>query len=470
MITQFIKGLIKRQPKPKKVGSKQIAAQRISKKTHRIDPHLLSKNAVKVTQVLQQAGYSAFIVGGAVRDLVLGIGPKDFDVATNATPEQVQKLFRKSRLIGRRFQIVHVTFFGKERPEIIEVSTFRAMLDQVGEHLAESGRILRDNVWGSQAEDAERRDFSINAMYYDPASETVFDYHGGMDDMKKRTLRMIGEPSKRYREDPIRMLRAIRFAAKTGFTLDPATRAPIAELADLIHDVPTARLFDEILKLLMSGHSWSAIEGLRAAGLHHGLLPLLDKALDGDSASGAGTEFIKLSLSNTDERIQAGKGVSAGFLFASLLWPDLNQNWRSNIAGGMANVPALHAAMDDTITSQNNGITIQRRFEADMREIWTMQPRFEKRLGRFPHRLIESPRFRAGYDFMLLRCTTGELPSSLGLWWTQFIEADLNTREELINLAKVEDEKNGKVTKLGSKRRRRKSKVIPSLSTEISKD
>jgi len=470
LITQFIKGLIKRQPKPKKVGTKQIAAQRISKKTHRIDPHLLSKNAVKVTQVLQQAGYSAFIVGGAVRDLVLGIGPKDFDVATNATPEQVQKLFRKSRLIGRRFQIVHVTFFGKERPEIIEVSTFRAMLDQVGEHLAESGRILRDNVWGSQAEDAERRDFSINAMYYDPASETVFDYHGGMDDMKKRTLRMIGEPSKRYREDPIRMLRAIRFAAKTGFTLDPATRAPIAELADLIHDVPTARLFDEILKLLMSGHSWSAIEGLRAAGLHHGLLPLLDKALDGDSASGAGTEFIKLSLSNTDERIQAGKGVSAGFLFASLLWPDLNQNWRSNIAGGMANVPALHAAMDDTITSQNNGITIQRRFEADMREIWTMQPRFEKRLGRFPHRLIESPRFRAGYDFMLLRCTTGELPSSLGLWWTQFIEADVNEREELISLAKAEDEKNGKVSKLGSKRRRRKPKVIPSLSTEISKD
>ena len=458
MIAQFIKGLIKRQPMLKKMGTKRITAQRISKKTHRINPHLLSKNAIKVTQVLQQAGYSAFIVGGAVRDLVLGIAPKDFDVATNATPEQVQKLFRKSRLIGRRFQIVHVTFFGKERPEIIEVSTFRAMLDQVGVHLAESGRILRDNVWGSQAEDAERRDFSINAMYYDPASETVFDYHGGMDDIKKRILRMIGEPSKRYREDPIRILRAIRFAAKTGFILDPATRAPIAELADLIHDVPTARLFDEILKLLMSGHSWSAIEGLRAAGLHHGLLPLLDKALDGNSANGTGTEFIKLSLSNTDERIQAGKGVSAGFLFASLLWPDLNQNWRSNIAGGMANVPALHAAMDETITSQNNGITIQRRFEADMREIWTMQPRFEKRLGRFPHRLIESPRFRAGYDFMLLRCSTGELPSSLGLWWTQFIEADMSGREELISLAKLEDEKNGKTTKVGGKRRRRKSK------------
>ncbi|MBJ7503090.1 MAG: polynucleotide adenylyltransferase PcnB [Polynucleobacter sp.] len=467
MITKFIKGLIKRQQKPKVTSAKSAnTPKRISKKTHRIDPHLLSKNAVKVTHVLQQAGFSAFIVGGAVRDLVLGISPKDFDVATNATPEEVQKLFRKSRLIGRRFQIVHVTFFGKERPEIIEVSTFRAMLDHVGEHVAESGRILRDNVWGTQAEDAERRDFSINAMYYDPASETVYDYHGGMHDMQKKTLRMIGEPSKRYREDPIRMLRAIRFAAKTGFTLDPDTRAPIADLADLIHDVPSARLFDEILKLLMSGHSWPAIEGLRAAGLHHGLLPLLDKALDGDSASGTGTEFIKLSLSNTDERIQAGKGVSAGFLFASLLWPDLTQNWRRNLAGGMANVPALHAAMDDTVTSQNSGVTIQRRFEADMREIWTMQPRFEKRLGRFPHRLIESSRFRAGYDFMLLRCSTGELPSALGYWWTQFIDADVSAREELIALAKEEDLKNGTATKLVTKRRRRKSKGASSPNAE----
>jgi len=268
MITKFIKRIMRRDPMERGVHiGPAYAPKRIPKKTHRIDPHLLSKNAVKVTHTLQQAGYEAFIVGGAVRDLVLGIGPKDFDVATNATPDQVQRLFRKARLIGRRFQIVHVTFFGKAHPEIIEVSTFRALLDNAGDHVAESGRILRDNVWGSQGEDAARRDFTINAMYYDPSTETVLDYHGGMSDMQKKTLRMIGDPAKRYREDPIRMLRAIRFAAKTGFTLDSATAAPITELSALIHDVPAARLFDEILKLLMSGYSWAAIQGLREAGL-----------------------------------------------------------------------------------------------------------------------------------------------------------------------------------------------------------
>ena len=256
MITKLINRILRRDPMVRHTAAHTSGVgKRVPKKSHRIDPHLLSKNAVKVTDTLQQAGYEAFIVGGAVRDLALGISPKDFDVATNATPEQVQKLFRKARLIGRRFQIVHVTFFGKGHPEIIEVSTFRALLENAGEHVAENGRILRDNVWGSQHEDAARRDFSINAMYYDPATETVLDYHGGMADMQKKTLRMIGDPAKRYREDPIRMIRAIRFAAKTGFTLDAATRAPIAKLGKLIHDVPSARLFDEILKLLMSGDS-----------------------------------------------------------------------------------------------------------------------------------------------------------------------------------------------------------------------
>jgi len=320
MITKFIKRILRRDPMDRHTQANHTGApKRVPKKTHRIDPHLLSKNAVKVTDTLQQAGYEAFIVGGAVRDLALGIGPKDFDVATNATPDQVQKLFRKARLIGRRFQIVHVTFFGKGAPEIIEVSTFRALLDNAGDHVAESGRILRDNVWGSQHEDAARRDFSINAMYYDPSTETVLDYHGGMADMQKKTLRMIGDPAKRYREDPIRMLRAIRFAAKTGFTLDAATRAPIAKLGNLIHDVPAARLFDEILKLLMSGYSWAAIQGLRDAGLHHGLLPLLDHILDTKADSKGAQDFVRLALANTDERIQSGKSVSAGFLFATLL-------------------------------------------------------------------------------------------------------------------------------------------------------
>ena len=439
MITKFIKRILRRDPMDRHTQANHTGApKRVPKKTHRIDPHLLSKNAVKVTDVLQQAGYDAFIVGGAVRDLALGIGPKDFDVATNATPDQVQKLFRKARLIGRRFQIVHVTFFGKGAPEIIEVSTFRALLDNAGDHVAESGRILRDNVWGSQHEDAARRDFSINAMYYDPSTETVLDYHGGMADMQKKTLRMIGDPAKRYREDPIRMLRAIRFAAKTGFTLDAATRAPILKLGNLIHDVPAARLFDEILKLLMSGYSWAAIQGLRDAGLHHGLLPLLDHILDAKADSKGAKDFVRLALANTDERIQSGKSVSAGFLFATLLWPDLLRNWKQNIAKGISNIPALHDAMDDTIATQSSGMTIQRRFESDMREIWSMQPRFEKRVGRYPYRLIESPRFRAGYDFMLLRCATGEQNPALGEWWTSFIAAEPSGQEALMASAKNE--------------------------------
>ena len=457
MITKFIKRILRRDPMVKHTQANNTGApKRIPKKAHRIDPHLLSKNAVKVTHTLQQAGFEAFIVGGAVRDLALGIGPKDFDVATNATPDQVQRLFRKARLIGRRFQIVHVTFFGKGHPEIIEVSTFRALLDNAGDHVAESGRILRDNVWGSQGEDAARRDFTINAMYYDPSSETILDYHGGMADMQKKALRMIGDPAKRYREDPIRMLRAIRFAAKTGFTLDAATRAPIAKLSNLLQDVPSARLFDEILKLLMSGYSWAAILGLRDAGLHHGLLPLLDHILDSGEGSKDANDFVKLALANTDQRIQSGKSVSAGFLFATLLWPDLLKNWKANIAKGLSNIAALNSAMDDTIATQSSGMTIQRRFETDMCEIWSMQPRFEKRVGRYPYRLIESPRFRAGYDFMLLRCATGEQNPSIGKWWTDFIAADPAGQEVLMAAAK---------TKLGGsagsptkRRRRRKPK------------
>ena len=461
MITKFIKRILRRDPMVRHTAVHTSGApKRITKKSHRIDPHLLSKNAVKVTHTLQQAGYEAFIVGGAVRDLVLGISPKDFDVATNATPEQVQKLFRKARLIGRRFQIVHVTFFGKGQPEIIEVSTFRALLENAGEHVAENGRILRDNVWGSQHEDAARRDFSINAMYYDPSSETVLDYHGGMADMQKKTLHMIGDPAKRYREDPIRMLRAIRFAAKTGFNLDAATSAPIAKLGKLIHDVPSARLFDEILKLLMSGYSWSAIQGLRDAGLHHGVLPLLDHILDSKETSKEAHDFVRVALANTDERIQSGKSVSAGFLFATLLWPDLLSNWKKNLAKGLSNIPALHDAMDETIASQSNGMVIQRRFESDMREIWSMQPRFEKRVGRYPYRLIESPRFRAGYDFMLLRCATGEQNPALGEWWTSFITSDPSGQEALMASAKNESGNQGTSNSPAKRRRRRKPKIV----------
>jgi poly(A) polymerase len=276
---------------------------------------------------------------------------------------------------------------------------------------------------------------------------------------------MIGDPAKRYREDPIRMLRAIRFAAKTGFTLDTATRAPIAKLGKLIHDVPSARLFDEILKLLMSGYSWAAIQGLKDAGLHHGLLPLLDHILDDKAESKGANDFVRIALANTDERIQSGKSVSAGFLFATLLWPDLLSNWKKNIAKGIPNIPALHDAMDETIASQSNGIVIQRRFESDMREIWSMQPRFERRVGRYPYRLIESPRFRAGYDFMLLRCATGEKNSTLGEWWTSFISEDPAGQEALMASVKNEHADSASPTK---RRRRRKAKVTSPAEDEAS--
>lgn len=437
---------------------------------HGIDPALLSKNAVKVTSTLQEAGYEAFIVGGAVRDLLLGIKPKDFDVATNATPDQVQALFRRSRIIGRRFQIVHVTFYGGREQEIIEVSTFRAMVDAAdseqvsGErrfkrneldtrtHATDaSGRVLRDNVWGSQAEDAARRDFTINAMYYDPAAQTVHDYHGGMKDIRAGVLRMIGDPALRYREDPVRMLRVVRFAAKTGFAIDEATRAPINELATLIHNVPTARVFDEMLKLLLSGHAWASLQELRKAGLHRGLLPLLDVALE----QPMGQRFVQLALDNTDARVRAGKPVSPGFLFAALLWHHVLERWTALRAGGESPVMALNLAMDDVLDRQT-GLAIQRRFVADMKEIWGMQPRFERRIGKMPFRLLESPRFRAGYDFLVLRCASGELPEELASWWETFQRAGEAERDQLLIDARQSAPAAGS-TPAPKRRRRRRS-------------
>jgi poly(A) polymerase len=409
---------------------------------HGIDPALISRNAIRVTEGLQQAGHRAFIVGGAVRDLLLGIKPKDFDVATDATPEQVQKLFRRARIIGRRFQIVHVQF----GQEIIETSTFRALVDPPAADAAPprrlkrdeldrrthavdaSGRVLRDNVWGEQHEDATRRDFTINAMYYDPATQTVLDYHNGMADMRARLLRMIGDPATRYREDPVRMLRVVRFAAKLDFEIEDNTRAPIAEMADLVNNVPAARLFDEMLKLMLSGHALACLKRLRQEGLHHGLLPLLDVVLE----QPIGEKFITLALSNTDARVRAGKPVSPGFLFATLLWHDVQQRWQKFEANGEYPVPALHRAMDEVLDMQTEKLAIHKRFSADMREIWGLQLRLEKRSGRSALKLLEHQRFRAGYDFLLLRCESGELDESVGAWWTEFIEGDIAAREALL--------------------------------------
>ncbi len=398
-------------------------AETIPASRHGIRRQQVSPGARRTCEALQQAGFKAYVVGGAVRDLIAGIEPKDYDLATDATPDQVRGLFRRSRIIGRRFQIVHVM----QGPETLEVSTFRAAHD--GDTLKdEHGRVLRDNVWGSIEEDAARRDFTINALYYDPTSETVLDYHHGVADIQHKTLRMIGDPRARYREDPVRMLRAVRLAAKLDLRLDPMVQAPIREMADLMNNVPAARLFDEMLKLLFSGQAVACVKRLRDEGLHHGLLPLLDVILE----QPMGERFVMLSLASTDERIRADKPVSPGFLFATLLWHEVLAAWEARQKNGEPPMPAMFAAMDEVLDQQGEKLAITKRIVGDIKDIWSLQPRFEKRAGRGPARLIEQPRFRAAWDFLVLRAESGEAAKELADWWGEFQHASHERREEML--------------------------------------
>ncbi|MDR0635300.1 MAG: polynucleotide adenylyltransferase PcnB [Azoarcus sp.] len=415
---------------------------RIPVAQHGIRREQVSPAAVRVCATLQEHGYQACIVGGAIRDLLIGRPPKDHDIATSATPEEVRALFRRSRIIGRRFRIVHVM----AGAETLEVSTFRASASaETDRH----GRVLADNVYGTQAEDAIRRDFTINALYYDPATETIIDYHHGVADLRQKTLRMIGEPRTRYREDPVRMLRAVRLAAKLGLIIDPAARAPIRDMAVLLENVPTARLFDEMLKLLLSGSAVRCVGQLREEGLHHGLLPLLDVILD----QPVGERFIWLALENTDARVRADKPVSSGFLFAALLWPEVIRVWRERQAAGVAPYPALFEAMDKILDTQATQLAITRRIAGDIKDLWALQPRFEKRTGKTPHRLIEHPRFRAGWDFLCLRAAAGGIAQEIPDWWDRFAHAGHDEREALLRAAPAGD------APARRKRRRRKART-----------
>jgi poly(A) polymerase len=405
----------------------QAEASVIPLAQHGIRREMISSAARKVCSGLQEAGFKAYVVGGAVRDLIARIEPKDYDVATNATPEEVRHVFRRARIIGRRFRIVHVMF----GPETIEVSTFRAMHDGDTE-TDEHGRVLRDNVWGSIEEDAARRDFTVNALYYDPSTEAVLDYHQGVADLKQKTLRMIGEPQARYREDPVRMLRAVRLAAKLGLEIEGATRKPIRDLSGLLQNVPSARLFDEMLKLLASGYAVSSLRRLCDEDLHHGLLPLLDVILEQPQ----GERFVWLALENTDARVRADKPISPGFLFATLLWHQVLTSWEKRRELGENTQPALFGAMDDVLASQAEKLAITRRIVADITEIWALQPRFDKRNGKAPFRLIEQARFRAGYDFLRLRAESGEIDLELPEWWDTFANADTLEREGMLVTSK----------------------------------
>jgi len=417
---------------------------------HGIARERISPCALKVTETLQKHDFTAFVVGGAVRDLIVGWQPKDFDVATSATPEEVRELFRRSRIIGRRFKIVHV-MCGRE---MVEVSTYRGSVpadeDSDQRTSDEHGRILRDNVFGTQEQDAVRRDFTINALFYDPATQEIWDYHGGYDDLKKRRLRMIGNPEQRYREDPIRMLRAVRFAASRGMEIDQATREPIKSLALLLANVPPSRLFDEMLKLLLSGHAYECVMALRKEGLHHGLLPMLDVILE----QPMGERFVMMALKNTDTRIKNEQSVSPAFLFASLLWHEVLAEWKKLESANVPPVPALYQAMEQVIEQQAVKLAIPRRYGGDMKEIWVLQPRFLQRSGRRPYRLLENPRFRAGYDFLLLRCASGEVDPAIGEWWTRFQHADEAERKALLT-----DE--GEAPRRKRRRRRRTTGPAP---------
>ena len=438
----MIRKLISRVLGRKKAGASEPAVVHV--KAHGIHRDDLSSGSRRTVETLQQHGYKAYVVGGAVRDLLAGIKPKDFDVATNATPEQVRHCFRRSRIIGRRFQIVHVLMGA----ETIEVTTFRGHHGEIGQHVGKAqtdaqGRVLRDNVFGSEKDDAARRDFTVNALYFDPTSETIIDYHHGLADLQQKTLRMIGDPQTRYREDPVRMLRAVRLAAKLGLTIAPDTKQAIAELAKLVESIPPSRLFDEMLKLLTSGHAVECVRRLRAEGLHHGLLPLLDVILE----QPLGERFVMLALANTDQRVAEGKPISPGFLFATLLWHEVLAKWVAIKAGGERPLPALFLAMDAVLDVQAEKLAITRRVAGDIKDIWTLQPRFDQRSGKRPYGVLEQPRFKAGYDFLLLRAESGEIETELGEWWTDFMNADGEARAAMLLPPKPDEAK---------KRRRRK--------------
>ena len=393
------------------------------------------------------------------------------------TPEQVKAAFRRAFIIGRRFRIVHVVYGRGREHEVIEVSTFRAHLDNADaekvkgnertskrqlegiQHAVDaSGRVLRDNVWGPQDQDAARRDFTINAMYYDPETGNVIDYHGGIADAKKKVIRMIGDPALRYREDPVRIIRAVRFAAKLsalGFKMEAKTAAPLKRAVKLLADVPQSRLFDEMLKLLQTGHALASIEQLKQQGLAKGIYPLLDIVVERSDE-----EFVQTALKDTDRRVGEGKPVAPSFLLACVLWSDVRETWAQRRVK-QPQFPALQDAIDEVFESRIGDVSGRGKLGSDMREIWMMQPRFEKRVGSGPWSLVDQARFRAGFDFMRLRADVGEVDEVLADWWQEFSLADDATREDLLQQVRQEQQKTQRAPRVHSVRRAEKPAEDP---------
>ncbi|WP_216628454.1 polynucleotide adenylyltransferase PcnB [Pseudoalteromonas caenipelagi] len=406
----------------------------IPRSEHSISRKQFSPNAIKVLYRLKDGGYDAYLVGGCIRDILLGIEPKDFDVVTNATPEQVKKLFRNCRLIGRRFRLAHIVF-GRE---IIEVATMRGHhqgqdsknpISQSSEH----GQLLRDNVYGTIEEDAERRDFSINALYYSVNDFSIHDFANGIEAIKERKIELIGDPETRYREDPVRMLRAVRFATKLNMQIAPATKSPIKELAALLSNIPPARLFEETLKLFLNGKAEENYHMLREMGLFKQLFPTLDAIIE-QSDSGFESRFIAQMFANTDQRINADKKVTPAFVYAALLWfPLLKRSEQLQQQEQMPVFDAFAQAMNQVLAENSQHIAVPKRFTLGARDIWHIQMRLDKRSGQRAYRLSQQPRFKAAYDFLLLRVESGENEQQeLADWWTNYLKQDINGQKEMV--------------------------------------
>jgi len=419
--------------------------RRIHRSEHGLSRHHISRSALKVLYQLNEAGYEAYLVGGGVRDVLLGRVPKDFDVATNAHPEQIKRLFRNCRLIGRRFVLAHV-YFGKE---IIEVATFRAhhAKGKAGEGAAENGRILRDNVYGNIDDDALRRDFTVNALYYDISDYSVLDYANGMADLQAGVLRLIGDPELRYQEDPVRMLRAARFAAKLEMQVAPETAEPIYQLGDLLDCIPPARLYEEVQKLFLTGHALASFRELRNFDLFKHLFSMTDECLDDQQD----LLLIEQSLINTDERITQGKPVAPAFLLATLLWAPLQRIISDFPEQELSDQERMILAAQKVVSEQAKQVAIPRRIAAVIQEIWVMQPRLTRRKDKRVWGLIENQRFRAGYDFLLLRASVGEPVQDSAEWWTEFYQSDDYGRQGMLDTARSKNPRR-------KPRRRRKKK------------
>ena len=434
---------------------------------HPVSRSNISPAALKVLYRLKDSGYQGFLVGGAVRDLLLNVQPKDFDIATDAHPEDVRRTFRNCRLIGRRFHLAHVRF----GHEIIEVATFRAAhteidedhgVDEVGHRsIDEHGRILRDNLYGTIEEDVWRRDFTANALYYNIEDYSIWDYVGGVEDARNRVLRLIGDPATRYREDPVRMLRAARFAAKLNFTLHPGTEAPIGELAYMLDRMPAARLFDETLKLMLSGHAEGSLEWLIRLELLPHLMPDVAAALEAAPES-AGARLVQLGLEGTDDRVHDDKSVTPTFLFAVLLWPAILRALGTPDGPLPEDPQRLLDASDKVIGRQLQRIALPKRFSLPMRELFMLQTRFERRSGRRALRLLEHPRFRAAYDFLLLRAESGEADPELAQWWTDLQQASDDDRLAMVENRPVSEQGEAAKSAASGRRRRPRRRRKPS--------